>query len=80
LQVPAFCDNVGVMEHSPDYLIARVTAWLRASGISVAEASRQAGVSINTAHLALKGRGGRIDTLRKLCALVPAEFDHREAA
>jgi lambda repressor-like predicted transcriptional regulator len=68
------------MEHSPDYLIARVAAWLKASGTSVAEAARQANVTNNTAHLALKGRGGRIDTLRKLCALVPAEFDHREAA
>jgi transcriptional regulator with XRE-family HTH domain len=56
---------------NPDCLIKRINAWRETAQISIKEAAAAAGVAQNTAHLVLKGRGGRISTLRKLCALVP---------
>jgi hypothetical protein len=72
LQSAENCGYVRAM--NPDDLIERINAWLTATRTSVKEAADRAKVAQNTAHLALKGRGGRIETLRRLCALVPDDF------
>ena len=59
---------------SPDHMIARVNAWLAATGTPIVAAARAARVAENTAHAVLRGGQGRIETLRRLCGLVPVDF------
>lgn len=59
---------------SPDELIRRVNAWLAHSGTPLTVAARAAKVAENTAINVLKGRKGRIETLRRLVKIVPEDF------